>query len=35
VIVALGAALDDAPGVTFPITGWAYGSGTKRSVQFG
>jgi 4,5-DOPA dioxygenase extradiol len=39
VIVALGAALDeapaDAPAVTFPITGWAYGSGTKRSVQFG
>jgi 4,5-DOPA dioxygenase extradiol len=34
VIVALGAALDDAR-VTFPITGWAYGSGTKRSVQFG
>jgi 4,5-DOPA dioxygenase extradiol len=35
VIVALGAALDDSPTVTFPITGWAYGSGTKRSVQFG
>jgi 4,5-DOPA dioxygenase extradiol len=35
VIVALGAALEDAPAVTFPITGWAYGSGTKRSVQFG
>jgi len=35
VIVALGAALDDASAVTFPITGWAYGSGTKRSVQFG
>jgi 4,5-DOPA dioxygenase extradiol len=35
VIVALGAALADAPAVTFPITGWAYGSGTKRSVQFG
>jgi 4,5-DOPA dioxygenase extradiol len=35
VIVALGAALDDAARVTFPITGWAYGSGTKRSVQFG
>jgi 4,5-DOPA dioxygenase extradiol len=34
VIVALGVALEDAP-VTFPITGWAYGSGTKRSVQFG
>jgi 4,5-DOPA dioxygenase extradiol len=35
VIVALGAALADAPAVSFPITGWAYGSGTKRSVQFG
>jgi len=35
VIVALGAALEDAPAVSFPITGWAYGSGTKRSVQFG
>jgi 4,5-DOPA dioxygenase extradiol len=35
VIVALGAALDDPPAVSFPITGWAYGSGTKRSVQFG
>jgi 4,5-DOPA dioxygenase extradiol len=35
VIVALGAALEDAAKVTFPITGWAYGSGTKRSVQFG
>jgi 4,5-DOPA dioxygenase extradiol len=35
VIVALGAALEASPGVTFPITGWAYGSGTKRSVQFG
>jgi 4,5-DOPA dioxygenase extradiol len=35
VIVALGAALDAAPAVSFPITGWAYGSGTKRSVQFG
>jgi 4,5-DOPA dioxygenase extradiol len=35
VIVALGAALEDEPTVTFPITGWAYGSGTKRSVQFG
>jgi 4,5-DOPA dioxygenase extradiol len=35
VIVALGAALEDASAVTFPITGWAYGSGTKRSVQFG
>jgi 4,5-DOPA dioxygenase extradiol len=35
VIVALGAALHDSPRVTFPITGWVYGSGTKRSVQFG
>jgi 4,5-DOPA dioxygenase extradiol len=35
VIVALGAALDESPTVKFPITGWAYGSGTKRSVQFG
>ena len=35
VIVALGAALETTPAVTFPITGWAYGSGTKRSVQFG
>ncbi|HEX4405170.1 MAG TPA: class III extradiol ring-cleavage dioxygenase [Polyangia bacterium] len=38
VIVALGAALEDTSAdaaVTFPITGWAYGSGTKRSVQFG
>jgi 4,5-DOPA dioxygenase extradiol len=39
VIVALGAALGsdsgDSPAVSFPITGWAYGSGTKRSVQFG
>jgi 4,5-DOPA dioxygenase extradiol len=34
VLVALGAALDESK-VTFPITGWAYGSGTKRSVQFG
>jgi 4,5-DOPA dioxygenase extradiol len=35
VIVALGAALESSPAVSFPITGWAYGSGTKRSVQFG
>ncbi|MDB4982963.1 MAG: hypothetical protein JWM82_3715 [Myxococcales bacterium] len=35
VIVALGAALEDAAKATFPITGWTYGSGTKRSVQFG
>jgi 4,5-DOPA dioxygenase extradiol len=35
VIAALGAAIDEGPAVTFPITGWTYGSGTKRSVQFG
>jgi 4,5-DOPA dioxygenase extradiol len=35
VIAALGAAIEDAPSVKFPITGWVYGSGTKRSVQFG
>lgn len=35
VIAALGAAIDDASPAKFPITGWAYGSGTKRSVQFG
>jgi 4,5-DOPA dioxygenase extradiol len=35
VIVALGAALEDAAKTTFPITGWTYGSGTKRSAQFG
>ncbi|MGZ6095421.1 MAG: DODA-type extradiol aromatic ring-opening family dioxygenase [Polyangiales bacterium] len=32
-IVAAGAAID-AP-MTFPITGWAFGSATKRSAQFG
>jgi 4,5-DOPA dioxygenase extradiol len=35
VIVALGAALEEASPASFPITGWVYGSGTKRSVQFG
>jgi 4,5-DOPA dioxygenase extradiol len=35
VIVALGAALEDASKTTFPITGWTYGSATKRSAQFG
>jgi 4,5-DOPA dioxygenase extradiol len=36
VIVAQGAAVDDAGAkAKFPITGWAYGSGTRRSVQFG
>src|SRR6185295_276481 len=33
VIVAAGAALEDP--ASFPITGFTYGSGTKRSVQFG
>jgi 4,5-DOPA dioxygenase extradiol len=36
VIVAMGAAIDDAGAKPiFPITGFAYGSGTRRSVQFG
>jgi len=35
VIVALGAALDGATDVRFPITGFAYGSAARRSVQFG
>jgi 4,5-DOPA dioxygenase extradiol len=36
VIVAMGAAIDDgAAKASFPITGFAYGSGTRRSVQFG
>ena len=34
-LVAAGASLDTSEAVTFPITGWAYGSGTKRSIQFG
>ena len=34
-LVAAGASLDATEAVTFPITGWAYGSGTKRSIQFG
>jgi 4,5-DOPA dioxygenase extradiol len=33
--VALGASLGTDEPVTFPITGFAYGSMTKRSVQFG
>jgi 4,5-DOPA dioxygenase extradiol len=35
VLVAMGAALDDAGSVNFPITGFVHGSFTKRSVQFG
>lgn len=35
VLVALGAALDEPGEVTFPITGFAHGAFTKRSVQFG
>jgi 4,5-DOPA dioxygenase extradiol len=35
VAVALGASVDRSEPVTFPITGYAYGSFTKRSVQFG
>jgi 4,5-DOPA dioxygenase extradiol len=35
VLVALGASLDTSEPVTFPITGFAYGTFTKRSVQFG
>jgi 4,5-DOPA dioxygenase extradiol len=35
VLVALGASLGTADAVTFPITGFTYGSFTKRSVQFG
>ena len=35
VIAALGAAVDEPGPVTFPITGYNFGSLTKRSVQFG
>ena len=35
VAVALGASLGREEPVTFPITGWAYGCMSKRSVQFG
>lgn len=36
VVVALGAAIDDAAATpTFPISGFAYGTATRRSVQFG
>lgn len=34
-LAALGAAVDRRGAVSFPITGFAYGSMTKRSVQFG
>ena len=34
-IVAQGTAIEQAAALSFPITGWAYGSGSKRSVQFG
>jgi 4,5-DOPA dioxygenase extradiol len=35
VLVAMGAGLEGPEKVTFPITGFTYGSFTKRSVQFG
>jgi 4,5-DOPA dioxygenase extradiol len=36
VVVAMGAAIDDPSAkASFPISGFVYGSGTKRSVQFG
>jgi 4,5-DOPA dioxygenase extradiol len=35
VLIALGASLDQAEPVTFPITGLWWGAFTKRSVQFG
>ena len=35
VLVALGASVDHSEPVRFPITGFTYGSATKRSVQFG
>jgi 4,5-DOPA dioxygenase extradiol len=35
VLVALGASVDAADAVSFPIEGFTYGSFTKRSVQFG
>lgn len=34
-LAALGAAIDRSTSVRFPITGFAYGSMTRRSVQFG
>ncbi len=35
VLVAAGASVDRSERVQFPITGFAYGSFTRRSVQFG
>lgn len=35
VAVALGASVETEEPVSFPITGWAYGCMSKRSVQFG
>jgi 4,5-DOPA dioxygenase extradiol len=35
VVAAAGSAADDADAVSFPITGYNFGSLTKRSVQFG
>jgi 4,5-DOPA dioxygenase extradiol len=35
VLVAMGASIDQTEQVTFPITGFTYGTFTKRSVQFG
>jgi 4,5-DOPA dioxygenase extradiol len=35
VLVSAGASMDNAEAAQFPITGFAYGSFTKRSVQFG
>ena len=35
VITALGASVGASETVQFPVTGFAYGSGSKRSVQFG
>ena len=35
VVTAMGAAMEDGAKVTFPISGFAYGSFTRRSVQFG
>jgi 4,5-DOPA dioxygenase extradiol len=34
-LAALGASIDRPDAIRFPITGFAYGSMTKRSVQFG
>jgi 4,5-DOPA dioxygenase extradiol len=35
VVVAMGASVDQAEPVRFPITGFTYGTFTRRSVQFG